>query len=78
MSIIGVSIIIGCLILASSIVFASKNFSKSNSPNKYEMISNDSNLIILDTETGIYWRKYINPTEGPTEWTEERINSLSE
>lgn len=71
--IIGASIIIGFMILGGAIIIALKDFTQNSKVNygRYEMISNDSNLIILDTATGRYWRKYINPSEGPTDWTEE-------
>ncbi|MEB2298736.1 hypothetical protein LAV72_03735 [Lysinibacillus xylanilyticus] len=36
---------------------------------RYELISpNDSNIIIFDKQSGEYWRKYIEPNEGPTDW----------
>ena len=78
--IIGVSIIIGFLILGVSIIYSFKDFDEKNIINdRYEMISaNDSNIIIFDKETGRYWRKFIELNEGPTEWTEERIDFLNE
>ncbi|MCM1992097.1 hypothetical protein [Oceanirhabdus seepicola] len=40
--------------------------------NRYQMISaNDHNIILLDTKTGEYWRKFVPSNEGPTNWTKE-------
>lgn len=82
--IIGISIIIGFLILASSVIYTFKDYGEKDivnknivSKNKYEMINADSNIIIFDKETGRYWRKYINTNEGPNEWTEEAIDLLN-
>lgn len=45
--------------------------------NRYQMISaNESNIIIFDTVTGEYWRKYISINEGPTEWKKEESPNL--
>ena len=71
--IIGVSIIIGFLILGLlsrlSIGIGGDNLPSSN---RYQMISaNDNNIILLDTETSEYWRKFIPTNEGPTNWTKE-------
>lgn len=39
---------------------------------RYELISpNESNLIIFDRQSGEYWRKYIEPNEGPTDWEKQ-------
>jgi len=44
---------------------------------RYELISpNDSNIIIFDKQSGEYWRKYIEPNEGPTHW-EKQISPIS-
>ena len=41
---------------------------------RYELISpNDSNLIIFDKESGEYWRKFIEPTDGPIEWEKQTL-----
>lgn len=78
--IIGVSIIIGFLILGGAIMYSFKDFNEKDVVNnRYEMISaNDSNIIIFDKETGRYWRKFIGLNEGPTEWTEEKIDFFNE
>ncbi|SHH87299.1 hypothetical protein SAMN02745135_02496 [Caloranaerobacter azorensis DSM 13643] len=34
--------------------------------------ANDVNMVILDTATGRMWIKYIHPTGGNDEWTEEK------
>lgn len=41
------------------------------------MISpNESNIIIFDSKTGDYWRKFIENNEGPTDWTKESVDFL--
>jgi hypothetical protein len=41
--------------------------------NRYELISpNDSNIIIFDKQSGDYWRKFIETSEGPTEWEKQK------
>ncbi|MBY0754019.1 hypothetical protein K5V21_00985 [Clostridium sardiniense] len=78
---IGISIVIGFLILGGAIIYSFKHFTENDivNKNRYEMISpNDSNIIIFDKETGRYWRKFIKSNEGPTDWTEETIDFLNE
>jgi hypothetical protein len=74
--IIGISIIIGFLILASSVIYTFKDYGEKDivSKNKYEMLNAGSNIIIFDKETGRYWRKFIKTNAGPNEWTEETID----
>lgn len=68
-----ISIIIGFSILSISLFLTSKDINK----NRYEMISpNEANIIIFDSQTGDYWRKFIEPAEGPTEWTKESSDFL--
>ena len=39
---------------------------------RYELISaNDTNLKIFDKQSGEYWRKYIDPNEGPIDWEKQ-------
>lgn len=74
-----ISIILGFVILSVSIFFTFRAAEKSDLPNmhRYEMISaNEANIIIFDKETGRYWRKFISPNEGPSEWTEEDTDFL--
>lgn len=62
-----ISIIIGFSILSISLLL--------NKGNRYQMISsNENNIIIFDCKTGNYWRKFIEPNEGPTEWSKESLN----
>ena len=78
--VLGISIILSFLILGISIIYTFKNVGQTNivNINRYEMITpNDSNIIIFDKQTGKYWRKYIEPNAGPTEWTEESMGSLN-
>lgn len=78
--IIGISIIIGFLILGVSINYTFKDMGEVNmvNSNRYEMIApNDTNIIIFDKETGKYWRKFIEPDGGPNEWKEESMDFLN-
>jgi len=87
-AIIGVSIIIGFLILGLLLKSPLESLSNNSAPvisnelsdlsnsvselNRYQMISaNDHNIILLDTKTGEYWRKFVSANEGPTNWTKE-------
>ncbi|WBW97890.1 hypothetical protein [Oceanirhabdus sp. W0125-5] len=85
--IIGVSIIIGFLILGlllkspieslgnkeSSVDNQISELSNSISElNRYQIISaNDNNIIFLDTKTGEYWTKFIPSNKGSTGWMKE-------
>ena len=65
-----ISIIIGFTILSISLFLTNKD-----NTNRYKMISpNENNIIIFDSKTGDYWRKFIESNEGPTEWTKESFN----
>ncbi len=78
--IMGISIIIGFIILGGSIIYTFEDSAQTAvvNTNRYEMITpNDSNIIIFDKQAGRYWRKYIDPNEGPTEWTEETLYFLN-
>lgn len=69
--IIGASIIVGFIILG--LVLKSPIGSMGNSSqNRYQIISpNENNMILLDTETGECWRKFVPSNEGPSQWTKE-------
>ncbi len=72
--IISIAILLGFLLIGLLIraPLEKINNSISKEDNRYQMISpNDNNIIIFDTETGEYWRKFIQPNAGPTEWTKE-------
>ncbi len=39
---------------------------------RYELISaNDNNILLFDSMTGEYWRKFISPNSGPTDWQKQ-------
>ena len=64
-----ISIIIGFSILSVSLLLYKDN------RNRYQMISpNETNIIIFDSKTGDYWRKFIETNEGPTDWSKESFN----
>ena len=65
-----ISIIIGFSILSVSLLLLYKD-----NRNRYQMISpNENNIIIFDSKTGDYWRKFIETNEGPTDWSKESFN----
>ena len=65
-----ISIIIGFSIFSISLLL--------NKENRYQMISpNENNIIIFDSKTGDYWRKFIEPNEGPTDWSKESFKRMS-
>ena len=66
-----ISIIIGFSILSVSLLLL---LNKDNG-NRYQMISpNENNIIIFDSKTGDYSRKFIEADEGPTDWSKESVN----
>ncbi len=72
--IISITILLGFvlmgLLLKAPIEKISNNILNENY--RYQMVSpNENNIIIFDTETGEYWRKFISPNSGPTEWEKE-------
>lgn len=74
--IISGALILGFIILGWSINISIKNLYvtdiKSDNLKNYEFIRvNDNNIIIFDSKTGHYWRKFIDSNAGPKEWTEE-------
>jgi hypothetical protein len=72
---LGVCILLGSWFISKSL--ESNNDSQvipaSEEQFKYEFISaNEQNIIIFDRETGEYWRKFIQPNEGPTNWEKQQ------
>lgn len=81
--IIGISVIIGCLALGltlkapiDSLNYEIHNLSSEmkvqneGEAGRYQMISaNDNNILLLDTKTGKYWRKFIETNSAPTNWS---------
>jgi len=60
-----------CIIVASWSISSSLD-KASTGKHRYEFISaNERNVIIFDKETGSYWRKVFEPSEGPTEWQKQ-------
>ncbi|WP_112181867.1 MULTISPECIES: hypothetical protein [Paraliobacillus] len=81
-------IILGLCILAGS-WFISQSLSSSQEIEvkteqeqfRYEFLSpNESNIIIFDKQTGEYWRKFITPNEGPSNWEKQDspVSTISE
>lgn len=66
-----------CLLLGSWLISQSLKSEEVNTTQveqfRYELISpNDSNIIIFDKKSGEYWRKFIEPNEGPTDWEKQK------
>jgi len=85
--IIGVSIVVGCSVLGFILKSPIDNLSgeinnlnytlnesvKTESDlNRYQILSaSENNIILMDTKTGEYWRKFIKNGEGPTNWAKQ-------
>lgn len=55
--------------LVSLMVSVNNAGSSQEEPYRYKLIpATESYIIILDKKTVDYWKKYINPSEGPAEW----------
>jgi|GEM_PF-3053078 len=83
------SIIIGFVSMGIIIAFPLNRIAENGkvkyeiiSPNdkaRYDMISpNDNNIIIFDTSTGTYWRKFIESNSGPNDWEKEDLPDFDE
>ncbi len=69
---LGVCILLGSWFISQSLGNESNVSPTSEEKYRYEFISaNEQNVILFDKKTGNYWRKYIEPNEGPTNWAEQ-------
>ena len=68
---LGICILLGSWFISQSL--KSEQVNKTQEEQfRYELISpNDSNIIIFDKQSGEYWRKFIEPNEGPTDWEKQ-------
>jgi len=67
---LGVCILLGSWFISKSL--KSEVTTPSEQQYRYEFISaNEQNIIIFDKQTGEYWRKFIEPNEGPTKWEKQ-------
>jgi hypothetical protein len=79
--IIGSSIVLGFIILGCFVMLtfggksstvATDSGNVGTDASRYEMVTaNQNNIIIFDKQSGEYWRKFIDGSAGPTEWTKE-------
>ncbi len=42
-----------------------------NENGRYSIIVHGSNIILLDTKTGTFWRKFLLDNQAPTDWKKE-------
>ncbi|MGE7765598.1 hypothetical protein [Peribacillus sp. NPDC096540] len=66
-----------CLLLGSWFISQSLKSEQVNPKQeeqfRFELISpNDSNIIIFDKQSGEYWRKFIEPNDGPADWEKQK------
>ncbi|MFE4898264.1 hypothetical protein [Peribacillus butanolivorans] len=66
-----------CLLLGSWFISQSLKSEQVNPTQeeqfRFELISpNDSNIIIFDKQSGEYWRKFIEPNDGPADWEKQK------
>ena len=74
---LGICILLGCWFISQSIKPAQVVVTK-EAQSRYELITpDDSTLIIFDKQNGEYWRKSINPDEGPWEKQTSPISTTS-
>jgi hypothetical protein len=69
---LGVCILLGSWFISEPLNNDSKVTTPSEQQYRYEFISaNEQNIIIFDKQTGEYWRKFIEPNKGPTNWEKQ-------
>ena len=74
---LGICILLGCWFISQSIKPTQVVVTK-EAQSRYELITrDDSTLIIFDKQNGEYWRKSINPDEGPWEKQTSPISTTS-
>ncbi|WP_186577987.1 hypothetical protein [Aquibacillus kalidii] len=80
--ILGLCILVGCWFISQSLSSSQETEVESQQEQlRYELISpNETNIIIFDKQTGDYWRKFIAPNEGPSNWEKQDtpISTISE
>ena len=68
---LGICILLGSWFISQSVKIEQVD-AKKEVQFRYELISpNESNLIIFDKQNGEYWRKFIEPNEGPVDWEKQ-------
>ncbi|MGF3103639.1 hypothetical protein [Rossellomorea sp. DUT-2] len=72
---LGVCILLGSWLISNSL---QKDSVAKDEP-RYELVPvNEQNIILYDKQTGEYWRKFIEPNEGPTNWEKQPSPIASE
>ena len=72
--IIGVSIVVGCLILGMTgrQPGIAHTGGSTDDVGRYQVIrASDCNVMVLDTKTGRSWTKFVSSNEGPVHWFED-------
>lgn len=68
---LGICILLGSWFISQSLQSKQEDAAK-EAQFRYKLISaNESNLIIFDKKSGEYWRKFIDPNAGPTDWEKQ-------
>jgi len=70
---LGICIVLGSWLISHSLKLQSKEDKiKPDDKFRYELVSpNNSNIILFDKQSGDYWRKFIENSEGPTNWEKQ-------
>ena len=72
--IIGLSIVVGCLVLGITLrqPVTARWDGLPGDVGRYQIIrASDCNVIVLDTKTGRSWTKFVSSNEGPVHWSED-------
>ncbi|RIW34290.1 hypothetical protein D3H55_09925 [Bacillus salacetis] len=76
---LGICILLSSWLIANSLQKDSVAKAHSQDGSRYELVPvNDQNIILFDKQTGEYWRKFIEPNEGPTNWEKQPSPFASE
>jgi hypothetical protein len=69
---LGLCIVLSSWIISQSLKSKQKEIVNQNDQYRYEIISSQNNIILFDKQSGESWRKYLPPSEGPTEWEKQQ------
>ena len=69
---LGLCIVVSSWIISQSLKSKQKEIVNQNDQYRYEIISSQNNIILFDKQSGESWRKFLPPSEGPTEWEKQQ------